>query len=137
MAKKKIVAEVAAEEEVMEEVKEEVKNEEKPEVVLSKESICEFYGIRDDEILSPERDLSKYGLKKQEEEALLDWAAKNAEVKAGDVVFDMYLCSPEERAILEKYGISPKDVAENNMDELSDEEKDIMVAYYNRLVAKL
>lgn len=138
MAKKKIVPEEMEQEvEMIEEVKVEKKNEEKPEVVSSKEKICEFYGIRDEELLSPERDLSKYNLKGKEEEVLLEWINKNRVISADMIKFDMYHCEPEVKAIIEKYGLTPKHVAENNMPELSEKEKDIMVEYYNSLVEKL
>jgi hypothetical protein len=138
MAKKKIVPEeMEAHVEMVEEVKVEKKEEEKPQVVSSKERICEFYGIQDAELLSPERDLSKYNLNKQEEETLLEWACQNKVVCADKVVFDMYKCEPEVRAIIEKYGVTPKDVADGKMDELEEKEKDIIVDYYNSLVEKL
>ncbi len=138
MAKKKIVPEeLELEAEVIEEKKVEAKKEEKPEVVSSKEKICEFYGIRDEELLSPERDLSKYDLKKWEEAVLLEWINKNRVISADMIKFDMYRCSPEVRAVIEKYGISPKDVAEDKMSELSKEEKDLIVDYYNSLIEKL
>lgn len=138
MAKKKIVPEEMEQEvEMIEEVKVEKKKEEKHEVVSSKEKICEFYGIRDEELLSPERDLSKYNLKGKEEEVLLEWVDKNRVISADTIKFDMYHCEPEVRAVIEKYGISPKDVAEDKMPELSKEEKNLMVEYYNSLVKKL
>ena len=138
MAKKKIVPEeLELEAEVIEEKKVEAKKEEKSEVVSSKEKICEFYGIRDEELLSPERDLSKYDLKGKEEEVLLEWINKNRVISADMIKFDMYRCSPEVRAVIEKYGISPKDVAEDKMSELSKEEKDLIVDYYNSLIEKL
>jgi hypothetical protein len=138
MAKKKIVPEEMEQEvEMIEEVKVEKKNEEKPEVVSSKEKICEFYGIRDEELLSPERDLSKYNLKAKEEEVLLEWINKNRVISADMIKFDMYHCEPKVKEIIEKYGLTPKHVAENDMPELSAKEKDIMVEYYNSLVEKL
>lgn len=145
MARRKIfksstpVEEEVKVEEVVEEteVKEEPKNDEKSQEVPSKEKICEFYGIRDDELLSPERDLSKYNLKKWEEDVLLEWACQNKKVNADNVVFDMYTTNTEAWAIIAKYGITPKDVAEWNMEELTKEEKDIIVAHYNDLISKL
>lgn len=138
MAKKKIVPEEMEQDvEMIEEVKVEKKSEEKPEVVSSKEKICEFYGIRDEELLSPERDLSKYNLKAKEEEVLLEWINKNRVISADMIKFDMYHCEPEVKAIIEKYGLTPKHVAENDMPELSKEEKKLMVEYYNSLVEKL
>lgn len=138
MAKKKIVPEeMELEVEILEEKKVEEKKEEKPQVVSSKEKICEFYWIQDAELLSPERDLSKYNLNKQEEDTLLEWACQNKVVCADKVVFDMYRCEPEVKAIIEKYGITPKDVADGKMGELGEKEKDIIVDYYNSLVEKL
>lgn len=138
MAKKKIVPEEMEQEvEMVEEKKVEKKNEEKPQVVSSKEKICEFYGIRDEELLSSERDLSKYNLSKQEEEVLLEWVNKNRVISADMIKFDMYKCEPEVKAIIEKYGITPKQVADWNISELSEEEKDIICDYYNSLVVKL
>lgn len=138
MAKKKIVPEeMEAAVEVVEEIKVEKKKEEKPQVVSSKERICEFYGIRDEELLTPERDLSKYNLSAKEEEVLLEWVNKNRVISADMVKFDMYKCDPEVKAVIEKYGLSPKDVAEDKMSELSKEEKNLMVDYYNSLIEKL
>ena len=134
MAKKKNVTPV---EEVKEEVKEVEINEEKAQEEPSKEKICEFYGIQDAELLSPECDLSKYGLSKQEEEALLNWKCQNKKVNVDNIRFDIYTTNVEAWAIIAKYGITPKEVAEWNMELLSEEEKDIIVAYYNDLVSKL
>ena len=134
MAKKKNVTPV---EEVKEEIVEEVETVEKTEEEPSKEKICEFYGIQDAELLSPECDLSKYGLSKQEEEALLNWKCQNKKVNVDNIRFDIYTTNVEAWAIIAKYGITPKDVAEWNMELLSEEEKGIIVAYYNDLVSKL
>ena len=134
MAKKKNVTPV---EEVKEEIVEEAETVEKTEEEPSKEKICEFYGIQDAELLSPECDLSKYGLSKQEEEALLNWKCQNKKVNVDNIRFDIYTTNVEAWAIIAKYGITPKDVAEWNMELLSEEEKDIIVAYYNDLVSKL
>lgn len=106
--------------------------------VKTKEEICEFYWIRDDEILDPNVDLSKYNLKPEEEEVLFEWSHKNVEVNVDNIKFNMYTCSPEVRAIIEKYGISPRSVVtEWWLSELTEEEKDIIVDYYNELVKKL
>lgn len=134
MAKKKNVTPV---EEVKEEIVEEVESVEKTQEEPSKEKICEFYGIQDAELLSPECDLSKYGLSKQEEEVLLNWECQNKKVNVDNIRFDIYTTNVEAWAIIAKYGITPKDVAEWNMELLSEEEKDIIVAYYNDLVSKL
>lgn len=134
MAKKKNVTPV---EEVKEEIVEEVESVEKAQEEPSKEKICEFYGIQDAELLSPECDLSKYGLSKQEEEVLLNWKCQNKKVNVDNIRFDIYTTNVEAWAIIAKYGITPKDVAEWNMELLSEEEKDIIVAYYNDLVSKL
>ena len=136
MAQKKIVPEeMELEVEMLEEKKVEEKKEEKPQVVSSKEKICEFYWIRDEEIQNGE--FSKYGLSKEEEKVLLEWNNHNVVVCADKIVFDLYNCEPEVKAIIEKYGITPKDVADDKMDELEKKEKDIIVDYYNWLVAKL
>ena len=139
MAKRKTkevpVEEVKIEEDIVEEPVEEVA-EEKVEEWLSKEKICEFYGIQDAELLSSGID-PKYNLNKQEEAVLLEWACQNKKVNADNVVFDMYTTNTEAWAIIAKYGLSPKDVAEGKMDELTEGEKDIIVAYYNDLVSKL
>ena len=100
MAKKKTTKEVPVEEvkieevEVVEEPVEEVAEGE-ADLNELKEKICEFYGIQDAELLSPERDLSKYGLSKQDEAILLEWACKNKKVNADNVVFDMYTTNTE------------------------------------------
>ena len=135
MAKKKQVASVKEVEELIEEVKEESKEEES--IEDAKKRICEFYGIQDAELLSPECDLSKYGLSKKEEDVLLEWKCQNKKVNVDNVRFDIYTTNVEAWAIIAKYGITPKDVAEWDMELLSEEEKDIIVAYYNDLVSKL
>ena len=138
MAKKKNVPVEEVKEEVKEVVEEiEVEIDEKDQLDSFKKKICEFYGIRDDELFNPDCDLSKYGLKKQEEEVLLKRAKENKKVKSWDVVFDIYTTNVEAWAIIAKYGITPKDVAEWNMELLSAEEKGIITAYYNDLIAKL
>ena len=134
MAKKKATKNVTP---VEEEIVEEVVVEEKGQEVPSKEKICEFYGIQDAELLSPECDLSKYGLSKQDEATLLEWACKNKKVNADNVVFDIYTTNREAWAIIEKYGVTPKDVVEWNLEDMTSEEKDIITAYYNDLVSKL
>jgi len=141
MAKKK-TTEVVENKEVTEatevtELEDTVKVVEKKRV-KTKEEICEFYWIRDDEILDPNVDLSKYNLKPEEEEVLFEWSHKNVEVNVDNIKFNMYTCSPEVRAIIEKYGISPRSVVtEWWLSELTEEEKDIIVDYYNELVKKL
>lgn len=141
MAKKKIVPEEI--EEVVEQIEETPvekkpsKKEEKSQVVLSKEKICEYYGITDKELLSKDVDLSKYNLKEEEAEVLFDWAHQNMIVSADKIKFNIYTCKPEVRAIIEKYGICPKDVANGNLSELTEEEKDIICDYYNELVRSL
>ena len=134
MAKKKIVPEEMEQEvEMIEEIKVEKKNEEKPQVVSSKEKICEFYWIQDEELLSSERDLSKYWLSKQEEEVLLKWAEENLKTKAKEVTFVIYNLPEEVRAIVEKYGITPYQVACEELDELSKEEKKIVLEYFKEI----
>ena len=134
MAKKKIVPEeMELEAEAIEEVKVEKKKEEKPQVVSSKEKICEFYWIQDEELLSAERDLSKYWLSKQEEEVLLKWAEENLKTKAKEVTFVIYNLPEEVRVIVEKYGITPYQVAYEELDELSKEEKKIVLEYFKEI----
>jgi hypothetical protein len=52
-------------------------------------------------------------------------------------VFDMYTTNTEAWAIIEKYGVTPEDVAEWRLDELTKEEKEVITAYYNDLISKL
>lgn len=127
MAKKK-VAPVKVEEvkEVVEVVEEATPAE------ITKEKVCEFYGISDNEVF--DWDFEKYGVSKAEAEVLEAWAKENAKVKAWDIEFNMYKGSEEVRAIIAKYGISAEQVANWEMDELSAEEKDIITNYYNELV---
>lgn len=129
MAKKKTTKEV------VEEVK--VEKAETVEVERTKEEICEFYGISDEELLSQDCDLSKYNLNKWDEWILLNWVEENKKVKSWDVVFDMYTTNTEAWAIIEKYGVTPEDVAEWRLDELTKEEKEVITAYYNDLISKL
>ena len=129
MAKKKTATPV------VEEVKEEVTTVETPvetPVEITKEKVCEFYGISDDEVF--EWNFDKYWVSKAESEVLKDWAEHNRIIKAWDVEFNMYKWSEEVRAIIAKYGITAEQVANWEMDELSEEEKDIITNYYNELV---
>ena len=125
MAKKKAVAVEAT---PVEEVKEEVKVEEEK----TKNQICEFYGISDDEVF--DWDFEKYGVSKEEAAILETWRNQNRVIKAWDIEFNMYKGDEEVRAIIAKYGITAGQVASWEMDELSEEEKDIIVNYYNDLV---
>lgn len=140
MAKKK-TTEVVENKEVTEvteatELEDAVKVVEKKRV-KTKEEICEFYWIRDDEIIWPNCDLTKYNLKPEETDVLCEWAAQNMKVNVDNIHFDMYRCSPEVKAIIEKYWITAKDVVSDwGLAELSDEEKDIICWYYNELVTK-
>lgn len=133
MAKRK-TKEVPVEEVKIEEV-EAVEESEEVDLNEPKEKICEFYGISNDDLFNC--DFAKYGVKKDEEKVLLKWVEENKEVKSGDVVFDMYTTNLEAGAIIAKYGITPKDVAEGKMDELTEEEKEIITAYYNDLISQL
>lgn len=124
MAKKKNVTPV-------EEVKEEIVEEATP-VEITKEKVCEFYWISDNEIF--DGDFSKYWVSKAEAEVLECWGKENRKVKAWDIEFSIYKWSEEVRAIIAKYGITAEQVANWEMDELSSEEKDIITDYYNELV---
>ena len=95
MAKKKTVTPVEEVKEEIVEIVEKVESVEKVQEELSKEKICEFYGIQDAELLSPECDLSKYGLSEQEEEALLNWKCQNKKVNVDNVKFDIYTTNVE------------------------------------------
>ena len=123
MAKKKAVAVEATEEvtPVVEAAEE-----------ITKEQICEFYWISDNEVF--DWDFEKYWVKKEEAKVLECWGKENMKVKAWDIEFSMYKWSPEVRAIIVKYGITAEQVANWEMDELSEEEKDIITNYYNELV---
>lgn len=134
MAKKKIVPEeIEASVEVVEEVKVEKKNEEKPQVLSSKEKICEFYGIQDGEILDKNNDLSKYGIKDEEKAILDEWAVESSKALVKDVTFDFYTCSEEVREIIAKYGVTPQNVVDDNMWDLglNADEQEVIKNYYN------
>ena len=117
---------------IIEERKEESKKEEKPQVVPSKEKICEFYWIMDSEILDSENDLSKYGISAQEKAVLDEWAESHKKAIAKDVTFDIYDSDEEVRAVLNKYWVTPADVANNRLDELNESEKKTIINYYNK-----
>lgn len=127
MAKKKTVKPVEVEE-VIEEVVE------SPEVTMpTKESICEFYGIQDGEILDKNNDLSKYGLKADELTVLKEWAEETSKALVKDVTFDFYTCSEEVRDLIGKYGVTPEHVVNDTMWDLGmdNEEQEIIKNYYN------
>lgn len=121
-------SEVLKEEEVK--VEEVSKKEEKTKVLPSKEKICEFYWITDGEILNPKTDYSKYGISAQEESILREWWVEHMKHTVKDVTFDIYEKDNEVRAVLNKYGVTPADVANNKLDELSESEKEIITNYY-------
>ena len=114
------------------EIKDTPVNEEKPQVVSSKEKICEFYWIVDSEIIDSENDLSKYGISAQEKAVLDEWAESHKKAIAKDVTFDIYDSDDEVRAILNKYWVTPADVANNRLDELNESEKKTIINYYNK-----
>ena len=127
MAKKKTAKPVEVEE-VIEEVVE------SPEVTMpTKESICEFYGIQDWEILDKNNDLSKYELKADELKVLKEWAEETSKDLVKDVTFDFYTCSEEVREIIGKYGVTPEHVVNDTMWDLwmSGDEQEIIKDYYN------
>lgn len=114
------------------EIKDTPVNEEKPQVVSSKEKICEFYWITDKEILDPSTDYSKYGISAQEESVLRGWWVEHMKHTVKDVTFDIYEKDEEVRAILHKYWLTPSDVANNRLEEmwLDDKEKEVITNYY-------
>lgn len=113
--------------------KKEEKKEEKTQVVPSKKEICEFYGIRDEEILDENSDLSKYNMPKWYEEALREWAKNQVKENLKEVKFDLYEKNEDVRKILEKYWVLPHHVAEGKLDDLwlDKNEKKIIENYYN------
>lgn len=126
----------------VEEVKEEViVNEEKPQVVSSKETICEFYWIRDEEILDKEFDLSKYGITKQEEATLKEWANEKMKKELKDVSLDMFELDwhPNAAVIVEKYWVQPHHVVEDKLEDLwlSKEEVEVIKKFYDDEILRL
>lgn len=115
------------------EKKDKEKKEEKTQVVPSKKEICEFYGIRDEEILDENSDLSKYDMPKWYEEALREWAKNQVKENLKEVKFDLYEENEDVRKILEKYWVLPHHVAEGKLDDLwlNKNEKKIIENYYN------
>lgn len=113
--------------------KDKEKKEEKAQVVPSKKEICEFYGIRDEEILDENSDLSKYDMPKWYEEALREWAKNQVKENLKEVKFDLYEKNEDVRKILEKYWVLPHHVAEGKLDDLwlDKNEKKIIENYYN------
>lgn len=113
--------------------KDKEKKEEKTQVVPSKKEICEFYGIRDEEILDENSDLSKYNMPKWYEEALREWAENQVKENLKEVKFDLYEKNEDVRKILEKYWVLPHHVAEGKLDDLwlNKNEKKIIENYYN------
>lgn len=114
------------------EIKDTPVNEEKPQVVSSKEKICEFYWITDSEILNPATDYSKFWISNEEETVLRQWGVEHMKVTAKNVTFDVYEQDDDVRAILHKYGVTPSHVAEDKLDELwlNGQEKEIITDYY-------
>lgn len=117
---------------IMEEKKEAAKKEEKSQVLPSKEKICEFYWITDEEILNQETDYSRFWISDKEVAVLKEWWVEHMKATIKDVTFDIYDKDDDVRAILEKYGVLPTHVIENKLDELwlNDNEKEIITDYY-------
>lgn len=144
MAKKKtIVSEVAATEPEVSEVetKEVVKSEketekkvEKSKVLSSKKEICEFYWIRDEQILDDWFDLSKFNMTEKELGVIMNWAAEKKFSISHEIDIDIYACPETIRNIINKYGLSVHNIACGKLDELNEEEKESIVSYYNELV---
>lgn len=120
-----------------EETKETTKKVEKSKVLLSKKEICEFYWITDAEVLSSNKDFSKYGLSEQEKAVLIDWATAELKKWAVDVQFDVYTAPEKVKVILNKYWVLPIHVVWWKMWELwlNEEEQEIIMEYYNSLAA--
>lgn len=126
----------------VEEVKEEaIVNEEKPQVVSSKETICEFYWIRDEEILDKESDLSKYGITKQEEDILREWAEEKIKEELKEVTMDKFELEwhPNAAVLVEKYGIQPHHVVDDKLEELglSKDEAKLIKDFYDDEILRL
>lgn len=113
--------------------KDKEKKEEKSQVAPSKKEICEFYGIRDEEILDENSDLSKYDMPKWYEEVLIEWAENQVKENLKEVKFDLYEENEDVRKILDKYWVLPHHVAEGKLDDLwlNKNEKKIIENYYN------
>lgn len=126
----------------VEEVKEEViVDEEKPQVVSSKETICEFYWIRDEEILDKESDLSKYKITKQEEAILREWAEEKVKEELKEVTMDRFELEwhPNAAVLVEKYGIQPHHVVDDKLEELglSKDEAKLIKDFYDDEILRL
>lgn len=126
----------------VEEVKEEViVGEEKPQVVSSKETICEFYWIRDEEILDKESDLSKYEITKQEEAILREWAEEKVKEELKEVTMDKFELEwhPNAAVLVEKYGIQPHHVVDDKLEELglSKDEAKLIKDFYDDEILRL
>lgn len=148
MAKKKtIAAEPDKVSEVMEHEIAETKSEEKAEkvekaekkiekskVLSSKKEICEFYWIRDEQILDDWFDLSKFNMAESELKVIMDWADEKRFSISHEIDIDIYACPETIRNIINKYGLSVHNIACGKLDELNEEEKESIVSYYNELV---
>ena len=128
-------------EEVKEEIIETPVDEEKSQVVSSKETICEFYWIRDEEILDKESDLSKYGIKKQEEAILRERAEDKVTNELKEVTLDKFDLEwhPNAAVLVEKYGIQPHHVVDDKLEELglSKEEVEVIKGFYDDEILRL
>lgn len=121
--------------------KDKEKKEEKTQIVPSKEKICEFYGIRDEEILDKEFDLSKYGITKQEKATLKEWADEKMKKELKDVSLDMFELDwhPNAAVIVERYWVQPHHVVEDKLEDLwlSKEEVEVIKKFYDAEVLRL
>lgn len=115
--------------------------EEKTQFSLSKETICEFYWIRDEEIFDKSSDLSKYGIKKWEEAILREWAEQKKAEDIKEVSMDRFDLEwhPNAAVLIEKYGIQPYHVVDDKLEELglSKDEAKLIKDFYDDEILRL
>ena len=115
------------------------KKEGKSKVVPSKETICEYYWIRDEEVLDSNFDLSKYWINKWEEAVLKEWAEEKTKKELKEVTMDKLELEwhPNVDVIVEKYWVQPQHIIENKLWDLwlsKDEEKIVKSFYENEML---
>lgn len=110
---------------------------EEPEYIntLSWKEVQEKYGVLTDEIMDINSDLSKYKMK-PEDEAVLRNYVKKVYKSVADITLDKTHMPIQIRKIFDFYWLTLAQIQEGRLDKLTDEEKEEIEKYYEKLFAE-
>lgn len=116
---------------------EEVEKEAEPEYIntLSWKEVQEKYWILTDEIMDINSDLSKYKIA-PEDEAVLRNYVKKVYKSVADITLDKTHMPTQVRKIFDFYWLTLKQIQEWKLDKLTDEEREEIEKYYEKLFAE-